>query len=267
MNERLQRILFVILSALYMVAATALRLEYEKNNREHDRFAQLAQVTWEETAAPSPTGHASDTPPLSTVAPEPVMLPQYRPLYEVNTDLAGWIAIEGTRIDYPVMYRADEDNFYLTHDFDRNSSRSGVPFIDGRCRIDPASTNVIVYGHHIKNGTMFADLKKYVSEAFFIEHPVIRFDTLYEQHEYRILAVFKSRIYEKGEEGFRHYDFIDAETENDYTIFIENIKGQALYETGVSASYGDELLTLITCGYHAPYGQLVVVAKKTGTVG
>lgn len=190
------------------------------------------------------------------------MLAQYRALYECNTDLAGWIYIDGTSIDYPVMYTPDDGEFYLTRGFDREKSKSGAPFIDARCLLDPPSTNIIIYGHHMNNGTMFTDLDLYRDETFFKEHPTIRFDTLYKSQEHEIIAVFRSRVYGEDESGYRYYDFINAVNEEKYDEYIHHIKKMALYNTGVSASYGDQLLTLITCAYHSQDGRLVVVAKK-----
>ena len=113
---------------------------------------------------------------------EPVILPQYRELYKQDTDIVGWIKIGGTEIDYPVMYTADD--FYLSHGFNKEASKSGVPFIDKRCSVEPFGTNTIIYGHHMKNGTMFGKLFHYQQLNFIVEHPVIQFDTLYQLGAY-----------------------------------------------------------------------------------
>jgi len=189
------------------------------------------------------------------------MLEEYRELYARNTDMVGWIQIDGTVIDYPVMYTADD--FYLDHGFDREESKSGVPFIDRRCTVEPFGTNTIIYGHHMKNGTMFASLLRYEDEDYYREHPVIRFDTLYDHQEYEIIAVFRSRIYRKSDTVYKHYNFLSAESEDDFDEYIRHIKELALYDTGVDAAYGDRLLTLITCAYHTENGQFVVVARRS----
>ena len=191
------------------------------------------------------------------------MLEQYRALYKQNSDMAGWVRIDGTTIDYPVMHTGDD--FYLSHGFDKEKSKSGVPFIDKRCSVEPMGTNTIIYGHHMKNGTMFAGLEKYEDEAYYKEHPVIRFDTLYEQHEYEIIAVFESQIYRKSDSIFQHYNFLNAESKDEFDEYIKGIKALALYNTGITASYGDALLTLVTCTYHTQNGQFVVVARKSKT--
>lgn len=190
----------------------------------------------------------------------PSVLPQYRELLEQNSDLAGWIRIDGTGIDYPVMYTGDD--FYLEHDFNRKPSPHGVPYIDKRCTIDPLGTNTILYAHHMKNGSMFARLLRYKDPAFYQQHPVIRFDTLYREQEYDILAVFESKVYRKNEDVFKHYNFLQAESEQQFNEYLAGIQALSLYDTGVTAAYGDTFITLMTCAYHTENGRFVVVAKQ-----
>ena len=121
------------------------------------------------------------------------------------------------------------------------------------------SDNIIVYGHHMNNGSMFADLCKYESEGFYREHPTVRFDTLSSLGEYEIVAVFKTVAY--SEKGFKYYHFVDAVGEDDFNAFVSQCKALALYDTGVNAEYGDKLLTLSTCEYSQTNGRMVVLAK------
>jgi sortase B len=257
--------LLIFSCAVFIFSATMLTLHYGQAAREERELKRLAALAADNTALlPSPNGNTPE--PLATVPipaqtpQEPVMLAQYRALYEQNTDMAGWIRVDGTGIDYPVMYTADD--FYLSHGFDKAESRSGVPFIDKRCAIVPFGTNTIIYGHHMKNGTMFAGLERYEDEDFFEKHPTVRFYTLYEQREYEIIAVFKSQIYRKSDTVFKHYNFLNAEDAAAYDEYIANIKALSLYDTGVTAAYRDELITLATCAYHTENGQFVVVAKR-----
>jgi sortase B len=267
---RLPLLPLIPLVIVFLVSAAMLTRHYIRAAEERRQLAELAALAASPESTPSPAPDSTMTLPASTPGstppaaqtPEPqVMLASYRALYEQNPDMVGWIKIDGTRIDYPVMYT--QDDFYLTHGFDKGESKSGVPFIDKRCTVDPFGTNTIIYGHHMKNGTMFADLENYKDEAFYREHPVIQFDTLYQRQTYEIVAVFESQIYRKSDTVFKHYNFLNAADQADFDAYMENIKSLALYDTGVTASYGDEILTLVTCAYHTEYGQFVVVAKKT----
>lgn len=188
------------------------------------------------------------------------ILKKYRNLYSENEDVAGWLSVEGTRIDYPVM-QCEDDEFYLHHDFDGQESKYGSLYVRERADLD-AGTNFVIYGHNMKDGSMFGDLDLYEQERFYLEHPLISFDTLYEERTYEIVAAFPSQVYDEDAEEFKYYQFYEAETEEEFNEFYENIKALSLYDTGVTAAYGDTFLTLSTCAYHVDDGRFVVVGRK-----
>lgn len=173
--------------------------------------------------------------------------------------MVGWLSIAGTTIDYPVMQTVDSPNYYLKRNFEKEYSDLGTPYVQEDCDIS-GSDNLVIYGHHIKGGKMFGALEDYKSQSFYEEHKVIEFDTLTQHGEYEIIAVFKTIAY--SSEGFRYYDFVDAEDEEAFNAYVAKCKELALYDTGVTAEYGDRLITLSTCEYSAQNGRLVVVAKK-----
>jgi len=238
-------------AALFLFSGAMLCREYLDQQQSAEAFDEVAGLVKEDVE----------------LADDPVQEPEeltafekYADVYAQNSDLVGWISIPGTRIDYPVMQTKDNPNFYLKHAFDKSYSSYGVPYMQENCDIG-ISDNLVLYGHHMNNGSMFSDLCKYESEDFYREHKTIRFDTLTQQGEYEIVAVFKTVAY--SSEGFRYYDFVNAENEDEFNAYIEKCKELALYETGVNAEYGDRLITLSTCEYSAQNGRLVVVAKKT----
>lgn len=255
--------LLIFSCAIFILSTTMLMLP---SREEHELRRLAALVADKRALPPSPDSNTPEVPaatPIPMQTPqEPVMLAQYLELYLQNPDMVGWVRVDGTGIDYPVMYTAND--FYLSHGFDKAKSKSGVPFIDKRCSIEPFGANTIIYGHHMKNGTMFARLERYESEDFYKAHPIIQFDTLYEQRKYEIIAVFKSQIYRTSAKVFKHYNFLTAKDAAPYDEYVANIKALSLYDTGVTAAYGDELITLATCAYHTENGQFVVVAKYAG---
>lgn len=180
-------------------------------------------------------------------------------LYEENRDCIGWITIEGTRIDYPVMYRPGDKNYYLYRDFNGESSANGCLFLAEEC-VPGESDNLIVYGHHMNSGKMFADLEKYKDADFYEAHPTIMFRTIWGNEQYQILSAFTTPVY--TENDFSYYSFIKAQKGEDYEDFIKEVKQRAIYETGFTAGYGNKLLTLSTCEYSQKNGRMVVVAKK-----
>lgn len=224
---------------------------YAQLNEQEDAFETLAEVIKD---APAET--PDDGEPASEGED---VLEKYKELYLQNEDMVGWIAIDGTSINYPVMQTKNNPNFYLKHSFEKEYSVLGVPYIQENCDI-LTSDNLLLYGHHIRGGRMFGALESYKDKSFYEKHKTIQFDTLTEQAEYEIVAVFKTVAY--SGQGFRYYDFVNAETEGDFNNYIETCRELALYDTGVTAEYGDRLITLSTCEYSAANGRLVVVAKK-----
>ena len=192
---------------------------------------------------------------------EPVILEKYAGLYEENSDLTGWLSIEGMKINYPVM-QCEDDEYYLHHDFYGNEDKYGCLYVRETADVNTPGTNFVIYGHNMRDGSMFGDLDFYKEEDFFKEHSVISFDTLYEERTYEIVAVFLSRVYKEDDEVFKYYDFYEADTPEEFQDFYENIKSMSLYDTEVTAEYGDTFLTLSTCAYHVEDGRLVIVAKR-----
>ncbi len=184
-------------------------------------------------------------------------------LQKENSDIIGWIEIEGTNINYPVLQCSDND-FYMNHNSKKQYSSGGSIFLDKAYSWDPPSSNLLIYGHNIKTGAMFQNLLKYKNEEFYNNHQTIRFTTNKEDSTYEIIAVFPSKIYYKSDKNvFRYYYFINANNEDEYNEFVKNCKKASLYDTGKTAKYGEQLMTLSTCAYHTEDGRFVVVAKKS----
>lgn len=187
---------------------------------------------------------------------------QVKQLQGQNTDIVGWLEIENTNINYPVLQGAD-NNYYMTHNYKNEKSKNGSIFLDADYNWDIPSNNLLMYGHNLGNGMMFQELLKYEKKSFYQEHPVIRFTTAEEDTEYEIISVFKSRVYYKSEKNvFRYYYFINNESEEEYNEFVKNAKNASLYPIDATASYGDQLITLSTCSYYVEDGRFVVVGRK-----
>ena len=229
---------------------------YAKESEQEEAFEEIAEIVVQAQEQENPEETLPDDAPVSEGDD---VLAHYKELYLQNEHLVGWLSIAGTTINYPVMQTKDNPNYYLKHSFSKEYSDLGTPYVQENCDLD-SSDNLVIYGHHIKGGKMFGALEDYKSKSFYEEHKTIQFDTLTQQDEYEIIAVFKTVAY--SSEGFRYYDFVDAENEEAFNAYIEKCKELALYDTGVTAEYGDRLITLSTCEYSAQNGRLVVVAKK-----
>ena len=183
-------------------------------------------------------------------------------LQEENSDIVGWLEIEGTSINYPVLQGTDNE-YYMTHNYKKQKSKNGSIFLTKDYDWSIPSSNLLIYGHNLNNGTMFQELLKYEKEEFYKEHPIIRFTTNKEDVEYEIISVFKSRVYYKTEKNvFRYYFFVNANSEVEYNEFVQNAKKASLYDIDKTAQFGDQLITLSTCSYHVEDGRFAVVGRK-----
>ena len=206
-------------------------------------------------------GDGSQSNEIIDIRPERVL--KLEELQKINSDIVAWIEIENTNISYPVLQSSD-NYYYLRRNYKKNYSLNGSIFLDKDYSFEKPSTNLLIYGHNMDNGTSFQNLLKYNDKKFYEEHPIIRFTTNKEDAKYEIIAVFRSRLYYADEKNvFRYYNFINAKNEKEYNNFIKNVKNASLYDTGKTAKYGEVLMTLSTCSYHTKDGRFVVVAKKS----
>ena len=183
-------------------------------------------------------------------------------LKQENEDIIGWIQIDNTIIDYPVL-QATDNNYYLTRNYKKEKSKYGSIFAKSECDIKNNNSNVIIYGHNMKDEQMFNTLLKYENKNFYDEHKEIKIATESEESKYSIVSVFKSRVfYQDEKDAFRYYNYTKFDNEEEYNTFIKKCKEIQLYDTGVSAQYGEQLVTLITCEYSQVNGRMIVVAKK-----
>lgn len=255
----------VAVCSLLVVGSLAYLADYSYRTKRLDDYAAI-QKNLKNTALTTPeTPETPETPVIhyddDTADTLPDILPEYQTLYSLNKRLIGWVKIDDTYIDYPVLQTVNND-YYLNHNFDQEEDKNGSIFLDKDCSIYPRSTNLILYGHHMRSGRMFGQLNKYSSEKFYKEHKYIQFDTIYEKGTYEVMYVFRSKIYEESEIVFKYYQFTDAVSETEFESNMMQMADMSLYDTGISAEYGDELLTLSTCDYYTSDGRFVVVAKK-----
>ena len=202
---------------------------------------------------------------------EPVTEPQaetrianpYADAFRANKDMTAWLQIPDTNIDYPVMWTPEDESYYLYRDFDGSDNKNGCLILDTDSCLDPLTTNLIIHGHNMRSGAMFGNLTKYESKEYFENHRQMTLYTEDCQRNYEIIAVFRSQVYKKTDEVFKFYKFFQADTQEEFDDFYKNIKNLSLYDTGVTAQFGDHFMTLSTCVYHVEQGRFVVVAKET----
>ncbi len=269
----LKKYIFPALITLFAVAfliSSAVVLEYVlESKKQRDQYNDLSSIVEQikQEQAGANQGNSGDV-DTGLLGLEDVQHPltgeyikvlrEYVPILQRNSDLVGWIKIPGTRIDFPVLQTPDSPNFYLTRDFYKKNSRHGAIYVCEQANVNTPSDNVTIYGHKMKDGSMFSDLFEYMNKSFYLEHSQITFDTLTERHTYEILAVFLTTA---GKGGFGYHWFVDGD-EALFDDYVATCKELSLYETGVTAQYGDKLITLSTCYLGTDDGRFVVVAKR-----
>ena len=197
---------------------------------------------------------------------EKAILSEFKELFELNNDFYGWISIEGTDVNYPVMYTPDlEDrNFYIKRNWQKEESRLGSIYIDGRCAED--SNNFIIYGHNYRDSdSMFGHLVYYKNMDYFEKHKYIEFDTLYEEAVYEIISVSKAVVYydqDVPQTEYLFYEHPELYSKEEFDDYIYYMKENSYFEIDNTAEYGDKLITLCTCDYWTENARLLIVAKK-----
>lgn len=253
-----------IFSAILITCLISVFSQLYTENKEKEEFRQLADIVTEETTETEiirkpnilkvgnfDVENRSEQPMYYTTDYQPHSISE---LTSMNSDCFGWISITGTNINYPVMHTPDNSQKYLNKNFYGEYSLSGVPFLDSRCSTD--SKNLIIYGHHMNNGTMFADLCNYTNTSYRDEHKAVVLETKDGVSAYTVFSVLKVK---SDDEWYR---FTSALTENRYNSMVEYAKEKSIYETGIAPKYGQQILTLSTCYGNNQNDRILVLAAR-----
>ena len=267
----MKKVIFIIVLILLLVAfgvSAVMVGNYLVGSKEQaNRNEELVQMV-EDAKNPTQTetlpGESAPAETAQETLPAIVgadgMLTEYAGLYELNKDMVGWLEIPNTKLKYPVMQTPTNPNYYLKRDFDQEPSDWGAIYAWESANINEPSDNITLFGHNMKDGSMFATLNNYENKYFWEDNKIILFNTMYEYHTYKIFAVFKTTA--TLGKGFSYHQFVDAENEAEFNEFVSTCKKLALYDTGITPVYGDKLICLSTCAYHTENGRLVVAAVR-----
>ena len=257
MKKRILVMLVSMLATLMLISGFQLWRYFSAERETQQQYDVLAgQIELPPQSEPEQEASSEAAEPEWTVND------QYGALFQQNPDMIGWISIEGTALNYPVMQTPGSPDFYLRRNFEKQYSEAGTPYAAEGCSINPPSDNITIYGHHMKSGKLFGVLDGYNSDTFWREHPIIRFDTRAGFGEYEIFAVFKV-----APADFLYHTFINAAEQAEFDEYVRRCKELSFYDTGISAAYGDNLITLSTCEYSQDDGRLVVGARKIAEGG
>ncbi len=244
MNKKLL-IILLLLIVIIAISSYFLLKEISSNQNEIKVFDEIQNIVYEE----------------SKVNTEEIKENlQLKNLLKINTDVVAWINIDGTNIDYPIMQNKE---FYLYRNIYKEYSSHGTPFLADYCDIDN-SDNLIIYGHHMNDNTMFSQLEKYKKHKFYKENKYIKLYTFEKdttkEEIYEIVIVLKTIAY--SNKTFKYYNYNNFQDEKEFNYFREKCNNLKLYNTDSEINYKDKLITLSTCEYSQKNGRLVVIAKK-----
>lgn len=270
MKKTVLTILATIFAVAFIVSAVYLGFYFAQSKREADRYNELSNMVEQakNQEQTKPTGASTGTDPADPAATEPPapsdgteILPCYQDVHNMNLDVVGWIKIDGTVVNYPVMQTAVTNrDYYLRRNYDQEKSTAGSIYAREECDVFTPSDNVTLYGHNMHDGSMFACLLDYEDKSVWENNSLITFDTLYEYHTYRIFAVFRTTA--TVGEGFAYHRMENAANAKEFNEFVATCKDLAFYDTGITPVYGDKLLCLSTCDYAVDNGRLVVAAVR-----
>ena len=263
MNKVVLNVLIVIFAVVFIGCGWFLYSYYHEAGEAGDRIEELEKLVDDTEAEPDDAADIAEK--IEITAPsgqKKEVLKKYKKLYKKNKDVIGWVKVDDTPINYPVMYTPLDNEYYLHRNFDKKQDSNGMPFLDAACDPDDPNNNLLIYGHHMRSGMMFAHLMDFESEKFYKKHKIIKFDTLYEKGKYEIVAAFRSKVYKESEKAFKYYEYMGKLTEKRFNEYIKGIQKLAAYKTGITPKYGEQLLSLVTCAYHTDEGRFVVVARK-----
>ncbi|MBQ6897232.1 MAG: class B sortase [Oscillospiraceae bacterium] len=242
-------ILLVAALGVFVFSGYKMFSEIIQKQKEQDAFEQLAQQV------------VIDEKEYEDVDIEQLKLERYAQLKEKNPHFVGWIRIDGTKLDYPVVHTPDNPEYYLRRNFDGGYAISGTPFVGEGCTVD--SKNVLIYGHRMNNDTMFTVLLDYAEKEFWENHKEIKFDTVDRLQTYEIVSAFYIDIPVLNDpEAFYWYRYSGDITGADWDYYVQQVKAHAYYDTGIEISDDDRLLTLTTCAYNSDEQRFVVVARQ-----
>ncbi|MBQ9118911.1 MAG: class B sortase [Lachnospiraceae bacterium] len=263
-------IIIVLLVIIFLMCGYLVIDYFRESSTQQEQFNNLASLVEQAQISPSLPAANETTAPADT-SDETIptdetegtesggILAEYAQLYELNSDIVGWLKIDNTSINYPVMQTPDSKDYYLRRDFYKNYSSHGCIFVREECDVFAPSDNITIYGHHMRDGSMFSDLDDFTSYTFWEENGVFTFDTLTEHHTYQVFAVFKTTT--SAGEGFAYHQFVDG-TESEFNDFVATCQSLAFYDTGITPVYGDKIICLSTCEYSQANGRLVVAAVR-----
>lgn len=257
--NKFTKVIMILLIVTFTISSIIFIKEWVENKKETEVFDELQEIIVDTEKTTNENDNREDlkSEPSNMSSQNNYNLENVK---KINKDVIGWIKIDGTNIDYPVMQNGD---YYLHNDIYNNYSSHGTPYLAFYCDLKK-SDNLIIFGHHMNDGTMFSNLERYKNYNFFLNHKYIKFYTLENgvttENVYEVMIAFKTIAY--SDKGFKYHTYTDFRNAKEYEEFVEGCRKTEFYYTGVVGTHKDKFITLSTCEYSQQNGRMIVVAKK-----
>lgn len=243
--DKMRKVIFDVAVLVFIGSCTYLITYYSQSGNNASFYNGIADLLGK--------GEVSENYPRS-------YLTKFASLWEINDDITGWLTIDGTKVNYPVV-QTNDNEYYLRRDFSKADNKYGIPFLDCRANIEDPSTNLLIYGHNMKDGQMFGELINFQNLEYYKKHPIIKFDSLYEEGQYKIVGMFIASTLPEHAPNFEYHNFISG-TDEELMNYASEILSRSLIVTGVDIQPGDHLITLSTCTYDFKEARFAIVARR-----
>lgn len=255
--RKLKLLMLIVLSGVFIYSGTNIAIYWYDgymSDKINARLKQQYEAALQARQAEADQHEAAGTESISPELLQELYEQRFKGLLELNPDVVGWISIAGTEIDYPVVRHTDND-YYLNHNLEQSRSSHGAIFMDYRNQSLLEDKHTVIYGHHMKDGSMFGELSNYKDETYYQAHNRIRLDGLKQSTEWQIFSVY---VY-TPEHQFFQFQYAD---EQEYSNYLQKIVEASSYDTEVEVSAEDQLLTLVTCTYEVSDARFIIHAKR-----
>lgn len=251
----MKRRLLLLLFCVGMIYSGVSVVKYVSDKPNYNMEVDIITATVE----PDTVEDVEESTQAAVVPEEPVMIDEFVEYYNSNPDLIGWLSIPAIDVNLPLMYTPDDMDYYLHKSFDKEESTHGTLFVD--CDGSMNDNTIIVYGHNMKDNSMFGALDLFKDSSFLDDNLVFQVSDLYKVYNYQIVAVVLDKVYSTSDTCFKYYNYKGNDT-TQYEDFVQWMNDKSLNELNLDISKGDNFIVLSTCSYHTEDGRLAIVAKR-----
>lgn len=252
--RKIEKVMLIVFLVILVICGKFLLDYWQDSYDNRQNYREVEEIAFPEKDTEDDETESNADNPMTAIDDF-----DYQALLDENSDCIGWLKIDGTDISYPVV-QGEDNEFYLYHNFQKNYAICGTLMLDCRNDIEAGQEHLIIYGHQMKDGSMFKQLNEYKKEEYYPEHKEITLFLKNQKYQYEVAAVYVTNVAQSG----GYYDFLHKETRKQQMDYLQQMAVYQPYPTGVTVREDDELLSLSSCEYSSTNGRLIVLARRIG---